>query len=63
MTRTGKVLGGELNGKVLKVRSTETKDMYGKVIWTSEDGRIWEMEVTKHFGRTSYFLHEITTMQ
>jgi len=33
MTRTGTVLGGELNGKKLKVRSTGIKDIHGKIIW------------------------------
>lgn len=58
MTRTGHVLGGEYNGKRIKVTSTGIKDVYGKVIWRSEDGKYWDMEMTKHFGRTEYFLHE-----
>lgn len=58
MTRTGKVLGGEMHGKRIKVRSTGIKDVFGKIIWASEDGKFWDMEVTKHFGRTEYFLHE-----
>ena len=56
MTRTGLVLGGELNGKKIKVTSTGIKDVYGKIIWKSEDGKYWDLEMTKHFGRTNYYL-------
>ena len=58
MTRTGTVLGGEFGGKKIKVTSTGKKDIYGKIIWKSEDGRYWDLEMTKHFNRTNYYLHE-----
>lgn len=58
MTRTAKVCGGELNGKVIKVQSTGMEDIFGKIIWKSEDGRTWELETTRHLGRTSYYAHE-----
>lgn len=58
MTRTGTVLGGEMHNTRIKVTSTGVKDIYGKIIWKSEDGKYWDLEMTKHFGRTNYYLHE-----
>ena len=37
MTRYGIVCGGELDNKKIKVNSTGRKDIYGKIIWKSDD--------------------------
>lgn len=59
MTRYAKVCGGELNGKTIKVSTTGFTDCDGKAVWKDGNGKHYEMEVTKHFNKTNYYIHEI----